>query len=710
MTRPNARALLLIACAGAIGRPLVGCGDSDQPVCNNECAGSTADAEAGERGRASGGSGDPGSGAAAGTLSGGTSQGGAADGGAAPEGGWGGSLPVAGSTATSYAGEATEAGAGGKDVSQGALSIAPVALPPAELKRAYTAQLVANGGSGGYVFTVVNGVLPAPFVLSATGLLSGVPAQEGVLSFTVRVTDSGGNFGLRSLKLRVWKQRWLAYQLTPLLPPPPLNLLDMNSAGFPVTVLPNAKTFSFSPDGRWLLYSTSTELDVVDVSSGTIGAPVTLVTASIDKFTWAPDSDWISFHTTSADVFYAVRASNGAKLTLGNMAPQLVASRWGTRAVFEQCQNIGPIFGSVIWSCTVSYAALDGATPSALPTFQTLVTGASERGGWVGDAYYIIDGYPANGHSYAKFGPAGFESVNTIATTISTGLTLTARQADPPIAFFSSPMAAGSINSAYYPNLWFELDTAQAVERPRLGGDPALAYSPSLTHFALATENTHAQVFRASQPQGPALGSVPIRSGLTTDDSVLSWSPAEDLAGSVPGYTQVYVTWLDSSGASLPVPGNFDDVQGVGGVQFGMHSDWVCFNGYRSDNVWHRWFSAIQGKTFGAAQEFGDTDYGGPVESPDGTLIALHDGNGFSVARVTAGVLGTPQQLIALPNHGYVGGQQWSTDAVHFIASVDASNNGDDQLFIVDVTNPTSTAQVLGHSLPGPGGSFAMQP
>jgi hypothetical protein len=585
---------------------------------------------------------------------------------------------------------------------------------PVLLTEAYSARLFASGGSGGYGFRVVTGALPAQLTLSADGAFSGVPQQAGQYSFTVRVTDSDGNVGQRGFKLSVRTQRWLAYQVAPYLPPKPINLLDMNTAGYPVSVLPNAKSFSFSPDGNWIAYNTDTELDVSDVSSGTVGAPITLVSgASVDQFTWAPDSDWIGYHIAGPDTYYAVCAANGAQLTVGNMPPQFVVSRWGTRVVFEQCKNIATTFGATTWSCTASYASLNGVTPTAPPIPQTLATGIGNRGGWAGEQYYVFDADPTTAtHSYATFGPNGIETIFPISTTLGAGVVLTAVRASPPIAFFSTVSAGRSTDPAYYPNLWFELDTTQRVERPLLGGDAPLSYAPSLTRFAIATNNVTAQIFSASQPQGPALGSVPITSGLTAGDSLLSWSPAEDLVGSAPGSGQPYVTWLDSSGTSLSVPGNFDSVQGIGGVGFGRHSDWVCFNGYTSDNVWHRWFSAIHGKTLSAVQVVGDTDYNGPAESPDSTLIAFHDGAGFNVVGVTAGVLGTPRQIIPIANRGYVA-QQWSADSVHFVASVDATNDGNDQLFVVDVTTPTAAPKALGHSLFGAGGpasAAAMQP
>ena len=99
-------------------------------------------------------------------------------------------------------------------------------------------------------------------------------------------------------------------------------------------------------------------------------------------------------------------------------------------------------------------------------------------------------------------------------------------------------MADGSINSAYYPNLWFELDTrasrGKAETRRR---STACLLSKSDAVRARDGRRNHAQVFRASTTPRFSIGErAEFTGALTTDDSVVvSWSLAEDLAGSIPG-------------------------------------------------------------------------------------------------------------------------------------------------------------------------------
>jgi len=55
---------------------------------------------------------------------------------------------------------------------------------------AYSQQLTATGGAGGYTFGLGTGALPGGLTLSSSGLLSGTPTATGTFSFTVSVTDS----------------------------------------------------------------------------------------------------------------------------------------------------------------------------------------------------------------------------------------------------------------------------------------------------------------------------------------------------------------------------------------------------------------------------------------------------------------------------------------------------------------------------------------
>jgi len=69
------------------------------------------------------------------------------------------------------------------------ITIAPTGLKPGVLGTAYSQQLTATGGAGGYVFSIGSGAAPG-IGLSSSGLLSGIPTAAGAFSFGVSVTDS----------------------------------------------------------------------------------------------------------------------------------------------------------------------------------------------------------------------------------------------------------------------------------------------------------------------------------------------------------------------------------------------------------------------------------------------------------------------------------------------------------------------------------------
>jgi large repetitive protein len=74
-------------------------------------------------------------------------------------------------------------------------------LPPGDVGEAYTAQLVATGGTGAYTWAVTDGAIPDGLMLSASGNLSGTPTTVGSSTFTVRVTDQAAATHSRSLTL-----------------------------------------------------------------------------------------------------------------------------------------------------------------------------------------------------------------------------------------------------------------------------------------------------------------------------------------------------------------------------------------------------------------------------------------------------------------------------------------------------------------------------
>ncbi|WP_339929198.1 putative Ig domain-containing protein [uncultured Brevundimonas sp.] len=82
------------------------------------------------------------------------------------------------------------------------LTINPATLPAGHDRVAYNQTLTATGGAGtGYTYSVTVGALPSGLTLSTAGSLSGTPQGHGTFTFTVRVQDSAGNFGIRAYTL-----------------------------------------------------------------------------------------------------------------------------------------------------------------------------------------------------------------------------------------------------------------------------------------------------------------------------------------------------------------------------------------------------------------------------------------------------------------------------------------------------------------------------
>ncbi len=83
-----------------------------------------------------------------------------------------------------------------------ALYVSTSTLPGGTAGAAYTATLVATGGSGaGYVWSVSAGALPAGMTLSTSGILSGTTSNTGTFNFTAKVTDSASNSASTPLSL-----------------------------------------------------------------------------------------------------------------------------------------------------------------------------------------------------------------------------------------------------------------------------------------------------------------------------------------------------------------------------------------------------------------------------------------------------------------------------------------------------------------------------
>ncbi len=102
----------------------------------------------------------------------------------------------------------------------------------------YYQTLTASGGTGSYTWAISSGTLPPGLSLSSTGIISGVPATGGsAMTITVRLTDSAGAAGIKSLSIKIDG----TVVSTPTTPPP----------SPPATTggLPNITTATILPNG-----------------------------------------------------------------------------------------------------------------------------------------------------------------------------------------------------------------------------------------------------------------------------------------------------------------------------------------------------------------------------------------------------------------------------------------------------------------------------
>jgi uncharacterized protein YhjY with autotransporter beta-barrel domain len=87
---------------------------------------------------------------------------------------------------------------------QGALGLSPASLPNGTQNVSYSQTVTASGGSGGYVYSISSGALPAGLSLNgSSGAITGTPTGTGASSFTVAVRDSDGNTGSRAYTINI---------------------------------------------------------------------------------------------------------------------------------------------------------------------------------------------------------------------------------------------------------------------------------------------------------------------------------------------------------------------------------------------------------------------------------------------------------------------------------------------------------------------------
>ncbi len=93
------------------------------------------------------------------------------------------------------------------------LAITTTSVPGGTAGEAYTATLVASGGTGEYTWSVASGDLPDGLSLSNAGAISGTPTAAGTFAFTVEVND-GKNTLSQALSIVVAEAAPVALAIT----------------------------------------------------------------------------------------------------------------------------------------------------------------------------------------------------------------------------------------------------------------------------------------------------------------------------------------------------------------------------------------------------------------------------------------------------------------------------------------------------------------
>ncbi|MEO6193479.1 MAG: putative Ig domain-containing protein [Thermoanaerobaculia bacterium] len=92
------------------------------------------------------------------------------------------------------------------------LEIMTVSLPAGDIKSSYKNSLQARGGTPPYIWSLIQGELPAGVHLSSHGNLAGAPLFQGRFFLTVSVEDAANSTALRSLRLDVGDSSQVAWQ------------------------------------------------------------------------------------------------------------------------------------------------------------------------------------------------------------------------------------------------------------------------------------------------------------------------------------------------------------------------------------------------------------------------------------------------------------------------------------------------------------------
>jgi hypothetical protein len=169
----------------------------------------------------------------------------------------------------------------------GSIAIATQSLPDGTNSTPYTATLQATGGQPPYSWSLLNGSLPSPLLLSPTGGITGTPTAIGTGIFTVQVIDAASNTADATFSITV----------NPNGPPPQITGLSPTSGAPGSIVMIDGSNFGTTQEDSTVVlnnapvtvlqWSDTSILFVVPsgASAGTVPVTVTVGGSSSMEFT-----------------------------------------------------------------------------------------------------------------------------------------------------------------------------------------------------------------------------------------------------------------------------------------------------------------------------------------------------------------------------------------------------------------------------------------
>lgn len=186
--------------------------------------------------------------------------------------------------------------------------VASGSLPGGIIGSPYSRTLIAGGGESPYNFTVSVGALPTGLMLSAGGIVSGIPTVASTFNFTVQATDAVGCAGSAAFSVPI-----LAATISAT--PAPLDFGPVN-VGSPVS-LPVTIT---NTSGFTVTLNTPFTITGTDASQFSVGAPATATLtaggATTASVTFAP----ATFGTKAATLNITSNAGGAASVALAGQA------------------------------------------------------------------------------------------------------------------------------------------------------------------------------------------------------------------------------------------------------------------------------------------------------------------------------------------------------------------------------------------------------